>query len=119
MPVKHSKAPSLPGVGRPRNLTKNAAGCDACPCCGAVWDGDRPWSTTIMNPAELAAKMGCSEQNITHRIRLGTIAAYPATGTGGRVAYLIPVVEASRVMREAGLKPGETEEAEDLGVPRG
>ena len=99
----HRKAPPLPGAENPRSLLIREDELAECPCCGAVWRGDRPWSQTVVSPAQLAAEMGQTPQNITHRIRTGTIAAYPAAGTGGRHTYLIPIVEAARVKQESGI----------------
>ena len=118
---KYTQAPPLPGTGNPRNLVKTETpGFDACPCCGAVWKGGKPWSKTTMSTVEMAEKAGLSPQTITQRIRNGTIAAYPAIGRNG---YIIPVFEFQRVMEQdpldGGARPEKTAKVQDLGVSRG
>ena len=72
-----------------------------CPCCGAVWQGsNKPWEGLALTPTELAPRMGVSPQNITTRIRKGTIAAYLVSGRGRKNSYLIPIHEAERVSAE-------------------
>lgn len=119
----YPQAPPLPGQGRPHNLVPQPDGLDACPCCGAIWKGGKPWATTSMDPAELGEKMGLSRQAVTQRIRNGTIAAYPGAGTGGRNTYIIPVFEFERVAAQAvedgGPRPEKTKPVQDLGVTRG
>ena len=120
---KFSQAPPLPGAGNPRNLLPQADGFDACPCCGAVWKGGRPWSETTLSPTQMADQIGMTPQAVTMRIRMGSIAAYLASGTGKRNSYLIPVFEAQRVMAqdplEGGINPNKTVAVQDLGVNRG
>lgn len=92
-------APSLPGQGNARNLVEQG-GHEACPCCGSVWKGGMPWSDKVLTPLELSEATGLTQQNITTRIRSGTIAAYLAVGAGGRNKYLIPIFEAQRIQAE-------------------
>ena len=119
---RFKKAPSLPGGDCPRNLVSQAEGFDACPCCGAMWKGGRPWTDKVLSPVELAMQMGQTPQSITSRIRMGTIAAYPGAGSGRKNVYLIPVFEAERVKEqdplEGGMRPDKVG-IQDLGVPRG
>jgi hypothetical protein len=93
---------------------------EACPCCGAVWKGGRPWSETVLSPVEMAERIGQSPQTITQRIRNGSIAAYLAAGTGGRNKYLIPVFEFVRVAALEPSKAGRPSQraVEDLGAKR-
>lgn len=120
---RYPKAPVLPGTGNPRNLVSQEGGFDACPCCGAVWKGGRPWSDKVLSPVEMGEKAGLSPQAITTRIRTGAIAAYPAAGTGARNKYLIPIFEMERVLAqepfEGGPRPEKVRPVEDLGVKRG
>jgi hypothetical protein len=96
---------------------------EACPCCGAVWKGGKPWSETVLEPGEMAEKMGLTRQAVTQRIRNGSIAAYPGVGTGGPNTYIIPVFEFQRVMAQepldGGARPERVRPVEDLGVKRG
>jgi hypothetical protein len=48
----------------------------------------------------MATETGMSQQNITTRIRKGTIAAYLGSGTGAHNKYLIPIFEVERVKAE-------------------
>lgn len=118
---KYSQAPPLPGTGNPRNLVPSKVpGFHACPCCGAIWKGGKPWSETIMTVLEVAAAAGLSSQTITQRIRNGTIAAYPQSGRNG---YLIPVFEFERVMKQdpldGGARPEKASKVQDLGSSHG
>lgn len=119
----YPQAPPLPGAGNPRNLIPSKDGLEACPCCGAVWKGGRPWSEAILNPAQMSVATGLTPQAITQRIRNGTIAAYLSTGNGARNGYLIPVFEVNRVLNQdpldGGANKGTAAKSEDLGVRRG
>lgn len=118
---KYPQAPPLPGAGTPRNLVPAKDGCEACPCCGALWKGGRPWSEVVLTPAQVSEKTGLSQQAITTRIRQGSIAAYYAAGAAGRNKYLIPVFEFQRVLEldesKGGIRP--ESRIKDLGVNRG
>ncbi len=119
---KKDRAPFLAGMGRPNSLIPSKDGLAVCPCCGAVWKGGQPWAEKAFTPAELSPQLGMTPQNITSRIRKGTIAAYPQAGTGGRNKYLIPVVEVKRLMElppEQGGPQFPDETKKDLGRSRG
>lgn len=122
MPTIYPKAPPLPGQGRPHNLVEKD-GHEACPCCGAVWKGGRPWSDTTLTPIEMAPKMGISNQAVTQRIRSGSIAAYHGAGAQGRNSYLIPVFEFERLEKldpqDGGPQPPKARPVQDLGGRRG
>lgn len=117
------QAPPLPGHGQPLNLVKQEGGVEACPCCGGVWKGGKPWTENCLTPAEMALQCGMSAQAITQRIRRGTIAAYNKAGSGARNDYLIPIFEVQRVMAQdpldGGARPEKTKQVKDLGVKRG
>ena len=71
-----------------------------CPCCGSVWQGCKPWEGLTLTPTELADRMGVTPQNITTRIRKGTIAAFLVSHRGWKNSYLIPIHEVDRVSAE-------------------
>jgi hypothetical protein len=92
------RAPHLPGQGNAHNLIYTDIGMGVCPCCGAVWKGDRPWTNTVMTAKEVASEFKISLQAVSYRIRNGHMAAY--VGVGMRGAYLIPICEVQRVRDE-------------------